>query len=197
MRRDQVSAIRGIRRDWTAPLAAVIALMLAIALAWSPAQTASAQVDSVSCGHFQTQADAQEVLEFGNLDENGRQSLDRDGDGIACEEAFGLDPDSPPPARDYVSCGHFETQEDAQELLESGLLDENGRQSLDGDGNGIACEHTFGTSGESAPVALPKTGSGLSASDVASSWLGLATGMSLGSIGAALIVRRQAMGRGR
>jgi len=171
--------------------------MLAMACVLTQAQPASAQVDPVSCGHFQTQADAQEALEFGNLDENGLQALDRDGDGVACEEAFGLDPDRPPPGRDYVSCGHFETQEDAQELLESGLLDENGRQSLDGDGNGIACEHAFGTSGGSAPVALPKTGSGSSASDAASSWLGLATGMSLASIGAALIMRPQGMGRSR
>jgi len=173
--------------------------------------------DYVSCGHFETQADAQAALDSGTLDENGRASLDGDGDGIACEvafgleeprpvgcdnfmtqadaqwyldtadaadpalldpdgdgiaceEAFGLDPDSPPPARDYVSCGHFDSQERAQEMLDSGLLDENGQASLDGDGDGIACEVRWGepTSGNvrTAPTgvtALPKTGSGLDA----------------------------------
>jgi hypothetical protein len=113
--------------------------------------------DYVSCGHFQTQADAQEVLDYGNLDELGRQSLDGDGDGIACEDAF-LDPDSPPPARDYTSCGHFESQEGAQAALDSGLLDELGVQSLDGDGDGIACEDAFASAPDAEVVSAPATG---------------------------------------
>jgi hypothetical protein len=82
----------------------------------------------------------------------------------------GAQTDGPPPARDYVSCGHFETQEGAQEVLDSGDLDANGVASLDADGDGIACEDAFGQDG-SEPVtapststtavsALPKTGSG-------------------------------------
>jgi hypothetical protein len=130
----------------------VIALACSLTLILLGASSAGAQDidpdspppanDYVSCGHFETQADAQEVLDYGDLDERGRQSLDGDGDGIACEDAF-PDPTSPPPAKDYVSCGHFETQEDAQEALDTGSLDELGRQSLDGDGDGIACEDAF------------------------------------------------------
>lgn len=119
--------------------------------------------DYVSCGHFESQADAQEMLDSGTLDELERQSLDADGDGTACEDVF-LDPDSPPPARDYVSCGHFDSQESAQEMLDSGDLDELGEQSLDGDADGIACEDAFDTGeAEAAPAdvaRLPNTGTG-------------------------------------
>lgn len=129
--------------------------------------------DAVSCGGFQTQADAQEVLVFGELDADGIFALDPDGNGIACEGVFPpLDPNSPPPARDYVSCGHFDSQASAQEMLDSGLLDENGRASLDGDGDGIACEIRWGApSGENVSTAptsvttLPKTGIGPGADD--------------------------------
>lgn len=80
-----------------------------------------------------------------------------------------LDPNSPPPANDYVSCGHFETQEDAQAALDSGELDEIGMQSLDGDGDGIACEVRWGEPATGATdtgqettgvVSLPNTGVG-------------------------------------
>jgi hypothetical protein len=156
-------------------LIAIGAMMLLAMLAAMPASAQELDPNSpppardyVSCGHFETQADAQEVLDSGNLDEHGRQSLDGDGDGIACEDAF-LDPDSPPPARDYVSCGHFETQADAQEVLDSGNLDELGRQSLDGDGDGIACEDAFDATAPTADtdqetrgaVRLPNTGTGI------------------------------------
>jgi hypothetical protein len=85
----------------------------------------------------------------------------------------GAQTDSPPPARDYVSCGHFETQAGAQEVLDSGNLDANGVASLDADGDDIACEDAFGNAGReavSAPSssattvsALPKTGDGQAA----------------------------------
>lgn len=78
--------------------------------------------------------------------------------------------DGPPPARDYVSCGHFETQADAQEVLDAGDLDANGVLSLDADGDGIACENAFGSAGDDAVTApstsattvsaLPTTGTG-------------------------------------
>lgn len=59
------------------------------------------------------------------------------------------------PAHDYTSCGHFETQEGAQEVLDSGVLDDP--SVLDWDGDGIACEEVFG-----APVTtLPATGAGI------------------------------------
>lgn len=156
--------------------------------------------DYVSCGHFETQIDAQIVLDSGNLDELGRQSLDGDGDGIACEEAFGLDPNSPPPAIDYTSCGHFESQEGAQEALDSGDLDELGVQSLDGDGDGMACEDAFAAAPaahtQSAPdttVRLPNTGAGTAkhASDETGT---LALALVLMS-GGALTVRRHLASR--
>jgi hypothetical protein len=192
VRRQQVQGIRGLCRDTVWVNVVGIALMSAIIASMSVLATASAQVDPVSCGHFQSQPDAQEVLDSGDLDDNGRHSLDRDGDGIACEEAFGLDPNSPPPARDYVSCGHFETQEDAQEALDSGQLDENGRQSLDGDGDGIACERAFETTGGSVPAALPGTGTGAGTgdADTISTWIGMVAGMSIASMIAALVMRR-------
>lgn len=149
--------------------------------------------DYVSCGHFETQADAQAALDAGTLDEIGMQSLDGDGDGIACEDAF-LDPNSAPPANDYVSCGHFETQEDAQAALDSGELDATGRESLDGDGDGIACEVRWGepatgaTKTTTVAVQLPNTGAGVTA---ASSERGMmAAGVMLVS-GVTLLVGRR------
>lgn len=156
-------------------LIAIGAMMLLAMLAAMPASAQELDPNSpppandhVSCGHFDSRASAQETLDSGLLDELGRQSLDGDSDGIACEDAF-LDPNSPPPARDYVSCGHFETQADAQEALDSGNLDELGRQSLDGDGDGIACENAFDTTEPATDtdqettgvVRLPNTGTGI------------------------------------
>lgn len=101
-----------------------------------------------------------------------------------------------PPARDYVSCGHFESQEDAQQVLDSGTLDENGIASLDPDGNGVACEDAFATGGadetmDTAPasvVSLPNTGSGAIATG--DSELAILAGFALASLSAALVVRQ-------
>jgi hypothetical protein len=132
--------------------------------------------DYVSCGHFETRADAQAYFDSRELDLP--EVLDADGDGIACEDAF-LDPDSPPPAMDYTTCGHFESQASAQEALESGLLPNP--SLLDGDGDGIACEDAFEmsagntvTAQPTAPapgaVLLPKTGTGTDESRDATPW---------------------------
>lgn len=87
-------------------------------------------VDSTSCGHFETQEDAQAAL-----DARPKLSsvLDSDGNGIACEELQS----GGPVVVDPVSCGFFETQEDAQ-----AALDDNPALAvtLDSDGDGIACE---------------------------------------------------------
>lgn len=56
--------------------------------------------------------------------------------------AQGADPEGPPPARDYVSCGHFENQADAQAFFDSREI--SNPEVLDGDGDGIACEDAFG-----------------------------------------------------
>ena len=76
-----------------------------------------------------------------------------------------------PTAVDPVSCGHFETQADAQAYFDSTDLPDP--SVLDPDGDGIACEFRFGEvnggngeapgSGQEAPaevVALPNTGTG-------------------------------------
>lgn len=70
---------------------------------------------------------------------------------------------------DPVSCGHFETQADAQAYFDTYELDDP--SVLDPDGDGYACEFRFGevnpsgtgtneTSETSQPIALPNTGAG-------------------------------------
>ena len=69
-------------------VALVVVLMLAIAsgLVWGVlGPTRRAALAALDCSIFSNQADAQAVLETGPLDPT---SLDPDGDGIACEEAF-------------------------------------------------------------------------------------------------------------
>jgi hypothetical protein len=65
-------------------------------------------------------------------------------------------------ARDYTSCGHFETQAAAQEVLDAGLVDDP--SVLDADGDGIACEFAFGGSEDGTTEGvreLPATGIGV------------------------------------
>jgi hypothetical protein len=145
--------------------------------------------DYTTCGHFETQADAQAALDAGNLPHP--EFLDGDGDGIACEDAFG-EVDGGPPARDYTSCGHFETQQDAQKALDSGQLPHP--EFLDGDGDGIACEEAFEQDTDASPgapvSALPSTGAGPSGPDAGMSALLL--GFGLAATVLALALRRQA-----
>jgi hypothetical protein len=148
---------------------------------------AQAVVDPTSCGHYETQADAQAALDAGNLPKP--ENLDWDSDGIACEEAFGLDPDSPPPARDYTTCGHFETQADAQAALDSGILPNP--EFLDGDGDGIACEEAFVTQGATQ---LPNTGSGARLAPDAHRDALMPIGLAVAVLGAALTLRRRVFG---
>jgi hypothetical protein len=160
-----------------------IALLLWILLAFPAGAQEISDPDSpppardyVSCGHFETQADAQAYFDSRELELP--EVLDGDADGIACEDAF-LDPDSPPPAMDYTSCGHFESQASAQEALDSGLVADPAL--LDGDGDGIACENAFETVAGNTEIAeptvpapaavrLPKTGAGTSGSEGATPW---------------------------
>ena len=119
---------------WTL-LAVAFALFSIIALTFT--QTAGAQRDYASCGHFDIQADAQAAL-----DENPdlATSLDADGNGIACEESQ----TGGPIVVDPVSCGFFESQEDAQAALDG---DPSLATTLDSDNDGIACEDAFETGG--------------------------------------------------
>lgn len=61
---------------------ALFVIPLAIA-AFAVGSSASAQTDPVNCGSFDSQAEAQAVLDADPVDEHG---LDPDGNGIACED---------------------------------------------------------------------------------------------------------------
>lgn len=115
-----------------------------------------AQVDPTSCGHFDSQADAQAALISGEV--ANPEHLDPDGNGIACEQRWPVDPNSPPPAYDPSSCGHFDSQADAQAAFDAGEVAQP--ENLDPDGNGIVCEFAFDKDRDGSKVTLPKTGSG-------------------------------------
>jgi len=107
--------------------------------------------DEYNCGDFDTQQEAQAVLDRTSGDPHG---LDGDGDGEACESLpSGDEPepteqrteaqsddgvDIPPvPADGDYNCGDFDTQEQAQTVLERDSSDPHG---LDGNDDGVACE---------------------------------------------------------
>lgn len=102
-------------------------------------QPAGAQADPVSCGFFETREDAQKALD---ARPELAETLDSDGNGIACEGVFDQ---GPPPVFERPSCGHYETQAGAQEALEENEDNPDFATSLDPDGNGIACEGVFET----------------------------------------------------
>ncbi len=141
-------------------------ILLAVALAlfgvvvFTSTQEVGAQRDYTSCGHFETQEDAQEAL---RANPELALTLDANDNGVACEEAF------PDVVVDPTSCGHFESQEDAQAALDEGSVPNP--KNLDGDGDGIACEDAFGepdepvtpsepVDEETTVVRLPSTGIG-------------------------------------
>ena len=120
-----------------------------------PVEGGPAVVDPTSCGHFETQADATEALHAGELPD--AENLDPDGDGIACEMRWPVDPDSPPAVYEPTSCGHFATQASAQAAFDSGTLPDP--ENLDADGDGIACEFRWGEI-EGGPVVVERTSCG-------------------------------------
>lgn len=143
---------------------AVLAIMAALSVAFTG--LAGAQSDNTSCEDFEFRGDAQ--VYFDTHEISDPSVFDPDGDGIVCEFLFGeVDPNTI--ARDYASCGHFETQADAQAALDSGQLEHP--SFLDSDGDGYACEFRFGemnapetgTSEIAQPIALPNTGAGTTA----------------------------------
>ncbi|HEV2129206.1 MAG TPA: excalibur calcium-binding domain-containing protein [Thermomicrobiales bacterium] len=125
-------------RTATSRMAGRMAALAVIAALWLAFATlASAQVDPVSCGQFETQEDAQAYFDENELEDPA--VLDPDADGIACEFAFGGN-EGPPAVVDPVSCGHFATQPDAQAALEARP---ELAPVLDANGNGVACEEAF------------------------------------------------------
>lgn len=97
-------------------------------------------------GIFETQPEAQAVLDQNPEFES---NLDPDGNGIACEELPAVDPS---PTDDFTSCEQFETQVDAQRELNKRTDDSLERRFvLDADGDGVACEDTFGVNDGERP----------------------------------------------
>lgn len=139
MERHVLPAIGTRNTQWTL-LAVTLALFSIIAVTLT--QTAGAQRDDASCGHFDTQADAQAALD---ANPELATTLDVDGNGIACEASQ----TGGPVVADPVSCGFFETQEDAQAALDS---DPSLAPTLDSDGDGIACDDAFETGGPAVVV---------------------------------------------
>lgn len=76
---------------------------------------------------------------------NKRRTLHVMGILLLATVGFGLISASAGAHRDYTSCGHFETQGDAQESFDDGSV--SNPEYLDGDGDGIACEDAFGIGG--------------------------------------------------
>lgn len=112
-------------------------------------QPVGAQETPITCGLYETQPEAQEVL-----DQNPQfeEYLDPDGNGIACEELPETDPS---PTGDFTSCDQFETRDDAQRELNDRSDDSPERRfALDADGDGVACEDTFGAGDGEQPEDL-------------------------------------------
>jgi hypothetical protein len=113
--------------------------------------------DQMACNNFDSQEAAQAHFDASTSEEQ-RNILDPDGDGIACEDAFGV-------VIDHISCGHFHTQEDAQTAFDDSTT--SSRENLDADRDGIACEDRFGepgtdsSTGQERVSSLPSTGSGI------------------------------------
>ena len=108
-----------------------------------------APTGDLDCADFATQEEAQAILDANPDDPN---YLDGEEDGIACESlpssststssatatATATPPSSPEPApTGDLDCSDFETQEEAQEVLDADPSDPN---YLDGEGDGIPCE---------------------------------------------------------
>ncbi|NIH87487.1 excalibur calcium-binding domain-containing protein [Amycolatopsis granulosa] len=121
----------------------------------APAVFAAQPADRYNCSDFAYQEDAQAVLDQDRSDPN---NLDRDKDGIACEDrphrpatqpstpTSSRSPEAPPvtPTKTGAAdldCADFATQAQAQAVLDADRRDPN---HLDADHDGYACESRFG-----------------------------------------------------
>ena len=90
--------------------------------------------DRYDCGDFDSQQEAQRVLERDPSDPN---NLDADNDGVACE-TYPYDDDGSGGDGDRdLDCADFASQEEAQAVFDRDPSDPN---RLDADNDGIACE---------------------------------------------------------
>lgn len=148
-----------------------VALAVLASLMFLGGQSVVAQeeIGPLSCDFYETYDEAQMAFDQG-LKDNSIQELDRDGDGVVCEDTFQVGDGEQ--VQDFASCVTFANQDDAQVYLDGTPTDEE-VQALDADGNGIACEDEFAE--DDAPVdeevaetpassdevvELPATGSG-------------------------------------
>lgn len=137
----------------------VLTTLLSVGFLASGAVASAQTVDPVSCGHFDSQEAAQTALDQLLEGDLGRDSLDSDGDGIACEDATHL-----------IVCSEFANLREAQAYVARWAPGTEFPNLEDDDGNGIFCEALFGTDGsedgdsessEIGPVTqLPANGSG-------------------------------------
>lgn len=112
-------------------------------------QPVGAQETPITCALFETQPEAQATLDQNPL---FGENLDPDGNGVACEELPETDPS---PTGDFTSCDQFESREDAQRELNARSDDSLERRfALDPDGDGMACEDTFGVGDGEQPENL-------------------------------------------
>ncbi|WP_158206456.1 excalibur calcium-binding domain-containing protein [Halomarina oriensis] len=131
---------------------------VSVGTAVTPGATFAQDGDDLNCEDFETQEEAQAVLEEDPSDPNG---LDGDDDGEACEslpsgdEGSSDDGDSSEgddstddssedsedtDPSDDLNCEDFETQEEAQTTYDEDPSDPN---DLDRDDDGVACEDSF------------------------------------------------------
>lgn len=143
-----IALFRMVRRDSTqvGKMALVLAslLMMAVTLA----QPAGAQdggsvvIDPTSCGHFSRYDDAQAAFDDGSV--SNPEHLDADGDGIVCEDLFGVGDGEL--TEDRFTCDDFTNAEEAQAFFDDEATDLQ-RDILDVDEDGLACENAFGQVG--------------------------------------------------
>ncbi|MGB0389148.1 MAG: excalibur calcium-binding domain-containing protein [Ardenticatenaceae bacterium] len=120
----------------------------------APQPTVPLVTTDYDCRDFATQADAQAFFDrIGGSAQYDPYDLDRDNDGLACEDYFippAPQPTQAPPSTGYTGpydpfgpdrdCGDFSTQREAQAFFEAAGGPASDRHRLDRDNNGVACE---------------------------------------------------------
>jgi hypothetical protein len=150
-------------------------MLTALALLALLAVPALAQED-MNCPDFDSQAEAQQYFEAnGGSPTNNVDGLDRDNDGVACEDTTGY----PDPARDETPA-----TEDGDENGDGTDATENGEEGDDGEDNGDA--ETAGDvtdDQQDMPEEMPDNGGGALASGSGLPWGALAAAISLALAG--------------
>jgi hypothetical protein len=202
-----------MRRTLVTASAIVIVGMTCTATAF--AADSVAMEKNLNCSDFDTQEEAQAVLDDDKSDPHG---LDRDKDELACEslpskpvETVTAIPSSPesteppvtseaPPVKPAFvdrDCADFATKEEAQAVLDTDSADPH---RLDADDDGLACESQFGGGQDDQqvrvhPVGGVDTGGTDGPGDDSGALLALgAFGLVGAGAGVALVARRRVQG---